>query len=303
MTVKNIAIFSKMANFVHLFFKDSLPMKTKYLHFSQLDSTNAYLQRMQSEQDIRNWLVSTDTQTAGKGMGHNGWESETGKNLTFSMALDMGFLPAERQFLLSEAIPLGIIEVLDELLSDSFKGIDTLALPSMSYRPTRGGSVSTDGRPRYDMPSKISIKWPNDIYYGNHKLAGILINSTIKANMMDISIIGVGLNVNQTQFQDWPTHPISMKMITGKHYDLQPLLAKIVERITIKVEQLKSDPTSIEQDYLKRLFRYQTWADYEVDGKTMRLFMTGIDAFGRLQLVDAQQKSHSYEIKQIKFLV
>ena len=121
--------------------------------------------------------------------------------------------------------------------------------------------------------------------------------------MMDVSIIGIGLNVNQMQFQDWPTHPVSLKMITDKEYDLPQLLQQIAESILLKVEQLKSDPTSIEQDYLKRLFRYQTWADYEVDGKTMRLFMTGIDAFGRLQLVDAQQKLHSYEIKQIKFLV
>ena len=202
-------------------------------------------------------------------MGNNGWESEAGQNLTFSLAVDMGFLPAERQFLLSEAVPLGIIEVLDDILT----------------------------------AEKLSIKWPNDIFYENHKLAGILINSTIKANMMDVSIIGIGLNVNQMQFQDWPTHPISMKMITGKNYDLQPLLEQIAEHIIIKVEQLKSNPTAIEQDYLKRLFRYRSWAKYEVDGKVLRLFMTGIDQFGRLQLVDEQQELHQYEIKQIKFLV
>ena len=241
----------------------------QYHHFDQIDSTNAYLQRQQSECDIRNWVVSADEQTAGKGMGNNGWESEVGKNLTFSLAVDMGFLPAERQFLLSEAVPLGIVEVLDKLL------------------PTE----------------KFSIKWPNDLYYGNRKLAGILINSTIKANMMDLSIIGIGLNVNQMQFKDWPTHPISLKMITGKHYDLHPLLEQIAAHIIKKVELLKSNPTAIEQAYLKRLFRYQTWADYEVDGKALRLFMTGIDAFGRLQLVDEQQTLHCYEIKQIKFLV
>ncbi|MBO6023408.1 MAG: biotin--[acetyl-CoA-carboxylase] ligase [Bacteroidales bacterium] len=244
-------------------------MSLTYQHFKTLDSTNAYLQRKQSETDIRNWVVSADEQTAGKGMGNNGWESEIGKNLTFSLAIDMGFLPAERQFLLSEAVPLGIIEVLDGIL------------------PTE----------------KLSIKWPNDIFYENRKLAGILINSTIKANMMDVSIIGIGLNVNQMQFQDWPTHPISMKMITGEDYNLQPLLEQIAEHIIIKVEQLKSNPTSIEQDYLKRLFRYRSWADYEIEGKTLRLFMTGIDAFGRLQLVDKQQELHQYEIKQIKFLV
>ena len=240
-----------------------------YVRLEQTDSTNAYLQRKQSECDIRNWVVSADEQTAGKGMGNNGWESEVGKNLTFSLAVDMAFLPSERQFLLSEAVPLGIIEVLDELLS----------------------------------AEKLSINWPNDIFYEKRKLAGILINSTIKASMMDISIIGIGLNVNQMRFQDWPTHPISLKMISGKDFDLQPLLEQIAERIITKVEQLKTDPTSIEQDYLKRLFRYHTWADYEVDGKVLRLFMTGIDPFGRLQLVDGQQKQHQYEIKQIRFMI
>lgn len=241
----------------------------KYIHLRQIDSTNAYLQRQQSEGDIRNWVVSAAEQTAGKGMGSNGWESEAGKNLTFSLALDMGFLPAKRQFLLSEAVPLGIIEVLDTILP----------------------------------AEKLYIKWPNDIFYENRKLAGILINSTIKANMMDVSIIGIGLNVNQMQFQNWPTHPISMKQITGKDYDLQPLLEQITEHILIKVAQLKSNLVVIEQEYLKRLFRYRTWADYEVDGKVLRLFMTGIDQFGRLQLVDKQQERHCYEIKQIKFSI
>lgn len=240
-----------------------------YSHFEQLDSTNAYLQREQSEHDIRNWVVSADEQTAGKGMGNNGWESEAGKNLTFSMALDVGFLSAERQFLLSEAVALGLVHSLDDLLP----------------------------------AEKLHIKWPNDIYYENRKLAGILINSTIKANKMDVSIVGIGLNVNQMRFHDWPTHPISLQQITGKTYDLQPLLEQIVESILIKVEQLKSDPATIEQDYLKRLFRYHTWSDYEVDGKVLRLFMTGIDPFGRLMLVDEVNHSYCFDIKEIKFLL
>ena len=240
-----------------------------YHHFEQIDSTNAFLQKQQSECDIRNWVVSADEQTAGKGMGSNSWESEVGKNLTFSLAADMSFLPAERQFLLSEAVPLGIVEVLNKLLP----------------------------------VEKLSIKWPNDIYYGNRKLAGILINSTIKASMMDISIIGIGLNVNQIQFQNWPTHPVSLKLITGKDFELQPLLEQLAEHIIKKVEQLKSNPTTIEQDYLKRLFRYRTWADYEVDGKVLRLFMTGIDPFGRLQLVDEQQTLYTFDIKEIKFVL
>ena len=271
----------------------------KYIHLEQTDSTNAYLQRKQSECDIRSWVVSADEQTAGKGMGNNSWESEVGKNLTFSLALDVSFLPAERQFLLSEAVPLGIIEVLDKVLSDSFEG--------MSLTPSNAEHFHAETVRLESMPSKpaenLSIKWQNDIFYKSHKLTGILINSTIKAKMMDVSIIGIGLNVNQMQFQDWPTHPISLKQITGKDYDLQPLLEQIAEHILIKVEQLKSDPAIIEQDYLKRLFRYRTWTDYEVDEKVLRLFMTGIDPFGRLLLIDETNKTYCFDIKEIRFLL
>jgi len=181
----------------------------------------------------------------------------------------MSFLPAERQFLLSEAVPLGIVKVLDRFLS----------------------------------VEKLFIKWPNDIYYDGHKLAGILINSTIKANMMDTSIIGIGLNVNQMKFKDWPTHPISLKQITGKDFELQPLLEQISESIVAEVERLKKNSPAIEQDYLSRLFRYRTWADYQVGEKALRLFMTGIDPFGRLILIDRANKPYCFDIKEIKFLI
>lgn len=244
-------------------------MSFVYHHLPQVDSTNAYLQRMQQQADIHNWVVSTDEQTAGKGMGSNGWESEARKNLTFSLALDMSFLPAERQFLLSETVALAMVEILDHLL------------------PTE----------------KLKIKWPNDLYFGNRKLAGILINSTIKTNMMDISIIGIGLNVNQMCFKDWPTHPISLKMITGEDYDLKTLLEQIAESVYKKVDILKSEPNAIEEAYLLRLYRYRTWAEYEVGGKVMRLLMTGIDAFGRLQLVDEARKEFCFDVKEVKFVL
>ena len=275
-------------------------MRFKYQHLHQIDSTNAYLQRKQSEADIRNWVVSADEQTAGKGMGSNGWESEVGKNLTFSLALDMSFLPAERQFLLSEAVALGLIHVLDDVLVEdmSYRGF-----PSIDTLPPNIGRYDMEGKPSVSMPSKLHIKWPNDIYYENHKLAGILINSTIKANMMDVSVVGIGLNVNQMQFQDWPTHPISLRQITGKEYDLWSLLEQVAESIINKVEVLKTEPTDIEQDYLKRMFRYRTWADYEVCGKVLQLFMTGVDAFGRLMMVDEAGKEYCFDVKEIKFVL
>lgn len=243
--------------------------RMNFVHLKQTDSTNAYLQRQQATCDIRSWVVSTDEQTAGKGMGSNGWESEIGKNLTFSVALDMRFLPAAQQFLLSETVALGLAEALDTVLP----------------------------------ADKLRIKWPNDIYFENRKLAGILINSTIKASMMDISIIGIGLNVNQMQFQDWPTNPVSLQQITGKEYALQPLLEQIVESINKKVENLKSSPTAIEKEYLQRLYRYRTWGDYELNGKVVRLFMRGIDPFGRLKMMDEANTMYCFDIKEIRFLI
>ena len=121
--------------------------------------------------------------------------------------------------------------------------------------------------------------------------------------MMDTSIIGIGLNVNQMKFKDWPTHPISLKQITGKDFELQPLLEQISESIVAEVERLKKNSPAIEQDYLSRLFRYRTWADYQIGEKTLRLLMTGIDPFGRLMLIDRANKPYCFDIKEIKFLI
>ena len=241
----------------------------QYHHLATVDSTNAYLQRQQAVTDIRNRVVSADEQTAGRGMGNNAWESEARQNLTFSLALDTRFLPAGQQFLLSEAVPLGILCVLDGLLPKE----------------------------------KLSIKWPNDIYFETHKLGGILINSTIKANMMDTSIIGIGINVNQLEFKDWPTNPISLRQATGLTYDLEVLLKSIAESVALQIGWLKEHRSEIEQEYLRRLFRYRTWAEYEVDGHAKRLFMTGIDAFGRLRLMDEAKETLCFDVKQIKFRI
>ena len=121
--------------------------------------------------------------------------------------------------------------------------------------------------------------------------------------MMGVSVVGIGLNVNQMCFRDWPTHPISLKMITGMEYDLDTLLKQVAGSVAKEAERLKTDTTAIEADYLRRLFRYHTWAEYEVDGKVLRLFMTGIDPFGRLLLVDEADQSYCFDVKEIKYII
>jgi BirA family biotin operon repressor/biotin-[acetyl-CoA-carboxylase] ligase len=252
-------------------------MPFTYLHLESVDSTNSFLLRKQEEGDIRGLVVSAEEQTAGKGMGTNTWESEPGANLTFSMAVDMAFMKAADQFLLSQAVPLGLLDVLD-----NFLGLTHHSVPM----------------------GMLTVKWPNDIYFDEHKLAGILINSTIKADMMDVSVIGIGLNVNQMRFQDWPTHPISMKMVLGKDVALESLLKQLVNAVDSRIQQLRSSEgvARIKKDYLSRLYRYHQWGDYETKDGIVKLYVDGIDEFGRLITLDDMGNSHIFDIKEIKFL-
>ena len=240
-----------------------------FTYLKKIGSTNAFMADVPENERV-GAAVFAHEQTAGKGMGSNSWESLPGENLTFSMGVDMSFMKADDQFMLSQAVPLGLLDVLDEMLS----------------------------------PEYLAVKWPNDLFYQDRKLCGILINSTIHGMDMSVSVIGIGLNVNQMQFQDWPTHPISMKMILGKEVALEPLLKQLVDAVDRRV-QLIHDIEGVEiikNDYLNRLYRYRTWSDYEVNGQKVRRFITGIDEFGRLETLDESKQKCVYDIKEIKFL-
>lgn len=240
-----------------------------FTYLKKTDSTNVFLSKTPEKERI-GAVVFTREQTAGKGMGANSWESHPGENLTFSMGVDMSFLKATDQFLLSQAVPLGLLDVLDDML------------PS----------------------APLTVKWPNDLFYHDRKLCGILINSTIHGMDMGVSIIGIGLNVNQLQFQDWPTHPVSIKMILGEEAALEPLMKQLVDAVDHRVQLLRTEEgiSGIQQDYLNRLYCYRKWADYEVGGQEVRRFITGIDAFGHLETLDEEGNKFVYDIKEIKFV-
>lgn len=244
-------------------------LEKTFIDIEKTASTNTFLLELPEEERVGK-VVWAHEQSAGKGMGTNVWESEPGKNLTFSMGLELSFLQAANQFLLSQAVPLGLLDVLDGVL------------------------------PR----TLLSVKWPNDLYFGDRKLCGILINSTIRGMDMGISVIGIGLNVNQIRFKDWPTHPISMQLVLGREVELEPLLHQLAEAVDRRVQLLRSPEgvTRIKMDYLNRLYRYRTWADYEVAGQKVRRFITGIDAFGRLETVDESGTPYVYDIKELKFV-
>ena len=241
------------------------------IRFKTLDSTNSYLQNLLEEGcDVMDNIVVADYQTSGKGQGINVWESESGKNLLFSVALDMSFLRAEEQFLLTQIVSVAMVDALKRYLPDD----------------------------------ELFIKWPNDIYFNDKKLAGILIKNEIKGMMLGTSIVGIGLNVNQTIFNESLPNPVSMKMITGKDYDSEEILSAVMDEIRSKVKSQKSEANgwqSIGHSYTKRLYRYKRWAFYEHEGVVKEMMITGYDKFGRLVLKEKNDREVVCDLKEIIF--
>ena len=254
----------------------------KITHFNNIDSTNSYLQNLLDKgEDVADNVVVTDFQTSGKGQGKNVWQSEDGKNLLFSIALDMSFLKAEDQFLLTQMVSVAMINVLKKYLPEE----------------------------------NLFIKWPNDIYFNNKKIAGILIKNEIKGMMLGTSIIGIGLNVNQTTFDENLPNPISMKMITGKDYDLEEILLAISCQLSAVSNYVNRQQTTdnrpcitfnfqfstFNSQYTSYLYRYKQWTFYEHEGIVKEMMIIGYDRFGRLILKEKNDREVVCNLKEIIF--
>ena len=242
----------------------------KILRFDELKSTNVYLyDKISEKHDISDTVVVASHQTEGRGMDKNRWESEAGKNLLFSIALNVNFLEASNQFKISQAVSVAIVETLSQFIDNQ----------------------------------KLFIKWPNDIYFGDKKLAGMLIQNTIEGRMMGVSIIGIGLNVNQLEFTKDIPNPISLKMITGEDYDLENLLNLLNINIKYAVENLNSEENQkkINEKYISKSYRFGIWADYFYKNEIKSLKINGFDKYGRLLLQDKEGAAIVCDVKELQF--
>ena len=238
------------------------------LWLDQTGSTNSWLKE-NAESVSPMTLVAAVSQTSGRGQRGNSWESEPGKNLTFSFYFNPeGILPSE-QFVVSEAVSLAMVAVLERY------GINAL------------------------------VKWPNDIYVGQRKIAGILIENSIMGQTISRCIAGIGLNVNQDEFHSDAPNPVSMKMLTGKNYNLEELLSAVGEEMEKKIAQL-GDRDSLHNEYLGRLWRSR--GEYRFrDAATGEIFIAGIENIersGHLVLtVSSTREKRRYAFKEVAFLV
>ena len=254
-------------------------MRFKLIHIAETVSTNLWLKEHASNDEVAVWA---DYQTAGRGCGTNQWESERGQNLLFSLLMKHDHLNVKDQFILSMALSLGIHDSIAHLL------------------------MTTYGEA---MANKLTIKWPNDIYWNDSKLCGILIENLISGSLIRQSIMGVGLNVNQTAFFSDAPNPISLKQMMGQSFNRQSLLEAILNAFEARMNAYNESlhPQSafcdLRFDYVKRLYRSQGFYLYcDRVGEFEAEFET-IDDDGALILRDRNGRLRRYAFKEVHFLI
>lgn len=236
---------------------------------SNVDSTNTYLKDLVSKSKplIEGTVIMAEHQTAGRGQKDNIWLTEAGKNLTFSIFLRPAFITANQQFMLNKVVCLGILDSLKPIIGDGCK-----------------------------------VKWPNDIYYQDKKIGGILIENVTKGYQLSYSVIGIGLNVNQNNFSETLSRVTSISNVLFTDYDLNKLLMQICQNIEARYLQLKSgNEELLNKDYLQNLYRLGEKHPYEINNQIVEGVIKGTDAAGRLLLL-TNSGLKELDLKEVAFV-
>ncbi|MBS6411633.1 MAG: biotin--[acetyl-CoA-carboxylase] ligase [Tannerella sp.] len=245
-------------------------MNETFIHLNETHSTNSYLREliMREKEQPEGTVVITDYQTAGRGQKGNSWESERGKNLTFSILLHPNHIPPGKQFVLSQLISIAIVGVLK----------------------------------KYDR--HFTIKWPNDIYWKEKKIAGMLIEVDLTGSSLSNAIIGIGININQRHFKSDAPNPVSLTQITGKEHNLSELLEKILDSIVDEYNKYTPDnEEEIRQKYMALLFRNKGVYPYLYGEEIFNASIEGIEPNGQLILKKENGSIHTFAFKEISFVI
>lgn len=241
-------------------------MNQLYYYSENTESTNSLLKELSLKEKLpEGYLVYTDFQTAGKGQPGNSWESENGKNLLFSILIYPHNILITEQFILSQITSLAIKKVLDNYTGD------------------------------------ITIKWPNDIYWKEKKICGILIENSLLRDKIDKCIIGIGLNINQEIFTSNAPNPVSLKQITGKETDRDKILQNIHHQLITLYKN--TDIENIQKEYHHNLYRNEGFHPY-TDATTKENFLARIEKVepdGKLILITEIGERKEYYFKEVIF--
>ena len=251
---------------------DSQSINLPIEYLKEIPSTSTYLAQLCKASKAQEFhTVIAENQTAGRGQRGNSWESECGKNLTFSTVIYPTALEAKEQFHLSMAVAFAVIDAL---------------------------KTYTDG---------FTIKWPNDIYWKDKKIGGILIENELEGKYITQCIIGIGLNVNQQHFYSSAPNPISLYQILGTEINRQELFYKILHGIMGGYLYLDTEYTQavphIRNLYLKNLYRREGSYPYrDTQGKFLAKFHD-IEPNGYLILEDEVGTLRRYAFKEVEFIL
>ncbi|WP_417941434.1 biotin--[acetyl-CoA-carboxylase] ligase [Flavobacterium sp. RS13.1] len=240
----------------------------KLIKLDAIDSTNDFLKALSCQDEIENFTVVTaENQTKGKGQRGAKWVSELGKNLIMSVLVKDFLYNIEKVFDMNLIVSLSIIEALKKI----------------------------------DIPD-LSIKWPNDIMSYNKKIGGILIENTLKSDGRILSVVGFGLNVNQTNFEDLP-HASSLKLICNREFNKDILPFLIIERIKQKIELWENNSALYQEEYFNSLFRKGVpMAFKNIQNKNFMGIIQGVSPIGKLQVLLEDDSIAEFEIKEIQML-
>lgn len=238
------------------------------IKLSATPSTNDYLKQLYSQQVVDNFtIVVVTNQTNGKGQMGTSWESESGKNLTFSLLLRDLIVDVKQLFTLNILVSLALVDVLE----------------------------------KFKIPN-VTVKWPNDIMSGNLKLGGILIENSIKSNGEVISIVGIGLNVNQLFFENAP-NATSLQLISGKSFNLEELLLDFCTSIKQNLAKMEKDSEKIWINYHQKLFKKGVPMVFEdVHGNKFMGIIQHVSSDGLLYILLADDSIAKFGVKEIKML-
>jgi len=237
------------------------------IHLDSVDSTNNYAATELLTKSLNEGtVVAAGCQNAGRGQWRAKWESAPGLNLTFSVVLYPDWLDLSRQFLLSQTISLGMADY----LSQSIQG--------------------------------VSVKWPNDIYVNDKKIAGILIETAIMGDRFSHAIVGVGLNVNQEVFVSDAPNPVSMKILTDECYDLDSTLNDLCQKLDLRYRQLVgSEYETLQYDYQKLLYKRGIWANFRAQEEDFEGRISGVESDGRVLIETRDGEERGFYFKEVVY--
>jgi len=247
---------------------ETLYIGKRIIELDVIDSTNNFASELiRSEKVINGTVVVTHYQNAGKGQRGNAWYSEPGKNLTFSLVLKPKLIGVKDAFILSKLVSLAICKYLENVVDE-----------------------------------EVFIKWPNDIYVGDKKICGILIENQFRGNRIEYAIVGVGLNVNQSEFEGLNT-ATSLLLQQKAVFDVKKVLFGVLKNIELMDLKFQNNPNEINQLYLDNLLFYKQFRDYNtihgnVNGKIIDVLQSG-----KLQLETNAGEMLEFDLKEIEFIL